>query len=294
MLHVDLLNQPSAEALRVSIDIPLDLAVIVPVMNERDNVLELLDRLRAALTNIEWEAVFVDDASSDGTPELLEAIARTDRRVRLIRRFGRRGLSTAVIEGMLSSTAPILAVIDGDLQHDETILPVLYRAVAEADCDVAVGSRYMTGGSTGEWASHRKAVSWLATRLGAYITRTSVTDPMSGYFAVSRARLVELAPRLSGVGYKILLDILSSARAPLSVVELPYTFRSRIAGESKLDGLVVAQYLEMLWDKQFGRFIPARFVKFAAVGMVGLVLHLSILGGSLAGDSRSKSHRHWR
>lgn len=295
MLHFDIQKQGYAEAVGINsgsasspasgstfdIDRPTELAVIVPVMNEHANVRELLHRLSAVLPDIVWEAIFVDDASTDGTPELLEEIARSDRRVRLIRRFSRRGLSSAVIEGMLSSVAPVVAVIDGDLQHDEAILPDLYRMVAETDCEIAIGSRYMLGGSTSDWPLQRQIVSKLATRLSRYVTRATVSDPMSGFFAVSRSRVVELAPSLSGVGYKILLDLLTSAKTPLAIAELPYVFRTRTAGESKLDGLVIGQYLEMLWEKQFGNLVPTRFVKFALVGLSGLVVHMNVLGLAL-------------
>jgi dolichol-phosphate mannosyltransferase len=256
---------------------PLELSVVVPVMNEHDNVPELIRRLVMALAGIEWEVIFVDDGSTDGTQELVADIARDDRRVRLLQRIGRRGLSSAVIEGMLASTAPVLAVIDGDLQHDETLLPTLFQAV-RAGKDLAVGTRYANGGSVGDWSSSRAWISVQASRLAGLVTRTPLSDPMSGFFAVSRTRLVELAPRLSGIGYKILLDIAASSPTPLAVAEFPYTFRNRQAGESKLDSLVALQYFEMLVEKRLGRWIPLSFIKFSCVGALGLLFHLATLG----------------
>jgi dolichol-phosphate mannosyltransferase len=230
-----------------------------------------------ALADLEWEAIFVDDGSTDGTCELIEDIARVDRRVRLIRRVGRRGLSSAVMEGMLSSTAPILAVMDADLQHDERILPDLYRAVAEEGRDLAVATRYADGGGTGEWSRGRTLISSLATRLAEAMTGCKVSDPMSGFFAIERACLLAVAPRVSGIGYKVLLDILSSARQPLSVAERPYTFRVREAGESKLDAAIALQYFELLLEKSIGRFVPVRFIKFAIVGSLGVGVHMLTL-----------------
>jgi dolichol-phosphate mannosyltransferase len=266
---------------------PLALAIVVPTLNERENVARLLDLLALALADIEWEAVFVDDGSRDGTPEFLTKVSRRDRRVRLIRRVGRRGLSSAVMEGMLASTAPVVAVIDADLQHDERILPDLHRAVASGEADMAVGTRYAEGGSTGEWSAHRRAISRLATRLAVTIAGTRISDPMSGFFAIDRECLLRAAPNVSGVGYKLLLDIAASSPTPLRIAERPYTFRTREAGDSKLDSAIVLQYLELLAEKSVGRVVPIRFVKFALVGLLGVAVHVGLLFAmlDLAGQS---------
>lgn len=256
---------------------PLALSVIVPTYDERPNITTLLDRLRAALAGIEWEAIFVDDGSTDGTPELIADIAMRERHVRLIRRIGRRGLSSAVVEGMLASVAPVLAVIDADLQHDEAILPALYRAI-EAGADLAIGTRYAAGGSTGDWARGRARLSASATRLATRLLRTAVSDPMSGFFVIRRGALMASVPRLSTMGYKILLDIIASAPAPLAIREVPYTFRPRAAGESKLDAAIVLETALLLFDKLFGRWIPLRFAMFVGVGALGVGVHLVALG----------------
>ena len=256
---------------------PLELCVVVPVLNERANIAELIDRVGNVLSEIEWEIIFVDDGSRDGTPELISRLAATDRRIRLIRRFNRRGLSSAVIEGMMASTAPVVAVIDGDLQHDETLLPKLYRSIAEDRNDVAVGTRYTAEGSIGEWDRKRAWISAFATRLAEAIARTPLSDPMSGFFAVRHETIAELAPRLSGIGYKILLDIMASAPRPLEVAEFPYTFRTRQHGESKLDNIVALQYLEMLAEKRIGHLVPIKFLKFSCVGALGLGVHMIVL-----------------
>ncbi|MBZ6378096.1 dolichol monophosphate mannose synthase [Pacificimonas flava] len=260
---------------------PLELAVVVPVLNEHDNVGPLLEKLSIALAGIEFEVIFVDDGSGDGTPERVEAIAATDRRVRLLRRIGRRGLSSAVVEGFLSTVAQVVAVIDGDLQHDETVLPGLYRAIAEDGYELAVGTRYAEGGGTGDWDRARERISRLATRLAAPVTKTLLSDPMSGFFAAKRAVVLEAASDLSSVGYKILLDLVASHPRRLTLKEVPYEFRSRTAGESKLDSAVALEYFELLLDKLVGRFVPVKFLMFGAVGALGLLVHLCVLGVAL-------------
>jgi dolichol-phosphate mannosyltransferase len=256
---------------------PLAFALIVPVLNEHDNIAPLLTRLAIVLAHISWEVIFVDDGSSDGTIEAVEQLALTDRRIRLVRRVGRRGLSSAVMEGFLSTVAPVVAVIDGDMQHDESVLPNLYAAIASGDAELAVGSRYAEGGSLGEWSSKRASISKFATWLATPVMKTPLSDPMSGFFALRRSLAIEAAPRLSSVGYKLLLDIVASVPRRLAVSEIAYTFRTRTAGESKLDSAVALEYFELLLDKVFGRFLPAKLIMFGAIGVVGTAVHLSLL-----------------
>lgn len=269
--------QQQVDQSRVADDTPLDVTVVVPTLNEVDNIQPLLDRLEAALVAVEWEAIFVDDGSTDGTPELLTKIAQYDRRVRLIRRVGRRGLSSAVVEGALASTTPFVAVIDADLQHDERILPQLVAKIRDEGAELAVGTRYSDGGSTGAWDKKRLKISRFATALAGPVMKTRLSDPMSGFFAVRRDVLLEAAPKLSSIGYKILLDIVASAPRTLRVAEVPYTFGVRQHGESKLDDMVALEYLELLLDKMVGRFVPVKLIQFGAVGMIGVIVHLALL-----------------
>lgn len=255
----------------------LELAVVIPTLDERDNIAPLLAGLRRALDGIAHELIFVDDGSTDGTAELIAEIGRGDRSVRLIRRHGRRGLATAVTEGALATTAPIVAVIDADGQHDEAILPDLFEAVASGIADIAVGTRYGVGGSIGELDRRRSSISRLATKAAAVITETRLSDPMSGFFVVRQSRLLAALPHLSGTGFKILLDLLASTPGPLRIVELPYRFRTRKAGASKLDSAVALQFFAMLIDKRIGRLLPMRLMKFLTVGALGLLVHLSVL-----------------
>jgi dolichol-phosphate mannosyltransferase len=255
----------------------LDLTIVVPAFNERDNIEPLLERLEACLGGIEWEVVWVDDDSPDGTAAKVRGLARSDRRVRCVQRIGRRGLATAVIEGMLTSSAPYLAVIDADLQHDEKLLPEMLRLLRSGAYDIIVGSRYADGGSTGAWSQDRARASLIATRLARLVVAAELSDPMSGYFMLTRPALESCVRKLSGQGFKILLDIFASAPKPLRFKEMPYVFGRRLHGESKLDSLVVWEYLMLLLDKSIGVVLPARFVLFGLVGALGVLVHLATL-----------------
>ncbi|WP_366657159.1 glycosyltransferase family 2 protein [Fodinicurvata sp. EGI_FJ10296] len=259
-----------------------ELTVVIPTFNERDNVDPLLAKLRTALAGIEWEAIFVDDDSPDGTAARVIERARTDSRIRCLRRIDRRGLSSACIDGVLASAAPYFAVIDADMQHDETLLPDMLRQIRADGLDIVIGSRYVAGGGTGEWSGHRIAISRFANALSRLVTRVRLTDPMSGFFLMRREAFDRAAPSLSGQGFKILLDLFASSPKPLTFAELPYTFRSRTFGESKLDAQVVWDFLMLLLDKTVGRFVPVRFALFAAVGGIGVLVHLAVLAASLA------------
>jgi dolichol-phosphate mannosyltransferase len=260
---------------------PLELAIIIPVMNEAANVAPLIARLDAALAGIGWEAIFVDDHSPDGTATAVREHAIADRRIRIVERIGRRGLSSAVIEGMLATAAPVLAVIDGDMQHDEALLPALFATVS-GGADIAIGSRYVAGGGVGTWDESRASASRFATRAANAILPVAVSDPMSGFFAIRRRAFESALPHLSGSGFKILLDLIISSPVPPAIVELPYVFRERTLGESKLDLMVVAEYAQLLAEKTVGRIVPVRLLMFLAVGLLGLGVHLSVLGIGLA------------
>jgi len=257
---------------------PLQLTVVVPTFNERQNVAILLAKLEHALAGIEWEAIYVDDNSPDGTSDSVRVIARTDRRVRVIERIGRRGLSSACIEGMMASAAPYIAVIDADLQHDESILPQMLRKIESGGLDAVVASRMAPGGSMGEFSSERVRLSNLGTRMSRLICRCEVSDAMSGFFLVEAEFFRAIVPRLTGSGFKILLDLLASSPTVPRVAEVPYRFSNRQFGESKLDLNVGLEYLFLIVDKLVGRFLPTRFVLFALVGALGVLLHLAILG----------------
>ena len=252
-------------------------SVIIPTLNERDNVCEIVSRLGKALAGQTWEVVFVDDDSADGTLQVLRDLSRSDPRVRFLHRIGRRGLASAVTEGILSTSSPFVAVMDCDLQHDVAVLPAMFRRLQEGDCDIVVASRFTGDGGVGDWSKNRLFLSNVAKKLAHLVLASKITDPMSGFFFMRRDAF-DLAVRdLSNQGYKILLDILLSAKPSLRVEEVPYTFRARVRGESKVEPIVVLEYFTLLFDKVFGHVIPPRFVVFSLVGGGGVLVHMAVL-----------------
>ncbi|MBO1358466.1 glycosyltransferase family 2 protein [Acetobacter sacchari] len=255
-----------------------EITVVVPCYKEVANVRPLVDALTVALEGRDWEVVFVDDDSPDGTIDEVRALSEENWRVRGISRIGRRGLSSAVIEGALSSSARYVAVMDGDLQHDESRLPALIDALSEGRCDIAVGSRHVEGGDNSGLANvWRHALSDGGIRLAQMVLPVKVGDPMSGFFALRRTLFQRIAPRLSGQGFKILMDLIMSAPEKIRVEEIPCVFRPRVAGESKLDVLVLLQFAGLLLDKLFRGWLPVRFLTFACVGAIGVAVNLIVM-----------------
>jgi dolichol-phosphate mannosyltransferase len=251
-----------------------ELAVVSPTYNERANIEPFLDALAKALAGIDYEVIFVDDDSPDGTAELVRSIGQHNPRVRLLHRINRRGLASATVEGMMSTSAPYVAVMDADLQHDERILPQMLNRLKAGHLDVVIGSRNIAGGGMGEFSSFRVALSNAGRRLSRFACHASLSDPMSGFFVVSRTFLDESVRSLSSRGFKILLDLVASSQRPVQFDEVPFTFRQRLHGQSKLDILVGLEYLELLCDKLIGDWIPVTYLLFACVGSIGLILHL--------------------
>ena len=276
------LDRPEVQSF-TSLPPSLGVSIVIPTFNERENVEEIVQRIDAALVGTHWEIMFVDDDSPDGTAELVRAVSRRDPRVRCLHRIGRRGLSSACIEGTLATSAPVIAVMDADLQHDERILPEMLRRLQNEDLDVVVGSRYVDGAGIGQWQSERAAMSRFATSLSKLIVSADLKDPMSGYFMIRRAAFMDSVRGLSSIGFKILLDLFASAPRPLRFCEVPYQFRLRHAGESKLDSGVMWDYGMLLLDKLVGRVIPARFIAFSLIGGLGVGVHLLALVASLKG-----------
>jgi dolichol-phosphate mannosyltransferase len=259
-----------------------ELSVIVPTFNERTNVPILVERLSRALAACDWEVVFVDDNSPDGTAAVARALGEADSRVRCIRRIGRRGLAGACLEGMLASQARYVAVIDADLQHDETLLAAMLDHLRADRADVVIASRYLDGGSAAGLSPARARLSRWSNVLTRLALGIDLTDPMSGYFAIRRDAFEALAPSISSQGFKILLDLLASARGRLRTLELPSTFRERQHGDSKVDSKVALDFAALLTSKLTNDVIPGRFVLFCLVGLTGLGIHLSILAVLLA------------
>jgi dolichol-phosphate mannosyltransferase len=253
------------------------LSVVVPTFNERDNVAQLYRKLDSALTGIAWEVVFVDDNSPDKTWQVVRELARQDSRVRCIRRIGRRGLSGACIEGILASGAPYAAVMDADLQHDETQLPKMLSLLESGKAELVVGSRYVEGGSADSFDRQRAGFSAFATGIARRVLGVSIADPMSGFFMIRRDKFEQIAPKLSTQGFKILLDIVATAQGDLKTIEVPFTFGSRLHGESKLDSMVALDFLGLVLAKFSNDVVSLRFLLFAMVGGTGLFVHLATL-----------------
>lgn len=254
------------------------LSIIVPTYCEAENIGPTIAAVQAALTGISWEIIFVDDDSPDGTVDTVRSLGEHDGRVRVIRRIRRRGLAGAVIEGMLASAADTVAVIDADLQHDEKLLPKMLEAIEAGKAELVIATRYaQSGDAEAGFSKLRRNASTFATRLTNLLLRTNVSDPMSGFFMIRRDAMDRIAPNLSTGGFKLLLDILASAPAGLKIIEVPYQFRPRQLGKSKLDALVIADFFGLLLSKLSGNNISPRFFLFALVGATGLVVHLAAL-----------------
>jgi dolichol-phosphate mannosyltransferase len=253
------------------------ISVVVPTFNERENVKSLHEKLQMALAGIAWEVIFVDDNSPDGTWDVVRSLARQDSRVRCIRRLGRRGLSGACIEGILACSAPYVAVMDADLQHDESQLPKMLSLLQHAGAELVVGSRYIEGGSAASFDKRRAGASAIATEIAKRVLHVSIADPMSGFFMIRRDRFEQLAPKLSTHGFKILLDIVATAQGNLKTVEIPYKFGTRLHGESKLDSMVALDFLGLVLAKFTHDVMSLRFLLFVIVGGTGLFVHLGTL-----------------
>lgn len=264
---------PSPEATAL----PIELSIVVPTLNELGNVAALVTHIATALDHIGWELIFVDDDSADGTAASVREIAKSDKRIRCVQRIGRRGLASACVEGVLASAADCVAIMDADLQHDESVLPKMLQLMHCADIDLVIGSRYTSGGSIGDWDDKRASMSRFATALSRLVCKQTISDPMSGFFMIRRTAFDASVHQLSLLGFKILLDIVASASQPLKIAEVPYRFGTRQAGESKLDSLVMWEFGMLLLDKSVGRYVPARFISFAAVGAAGVLVHMSVL-----------------
>lgn len=252
------------------------LSVVIPTFKERGNVAELIRRLETALAGIHWEAIFVDDNSPDGTADLLREIAAGDARIRCLRRVGRRGLAGACIEGILSSSAPFVAVMDADLQHDEKTLPKMLAKLERDEADLVAATRYAEGGSAEAFGEARGMTSRLATRLARTLLGAPLSDPMSGFFMLRRDRFENIADRLSPAGFKILLDIVT-ASGSLRIAEQPYAFGVRHSGESKFNIQIGVEFLGLLAAKLSRGALDPRFIFFAIVGASGLAVHLAVL-----------------
>jgi len=250
------------------------LSVILPTYNEAQNIPLLTKRLEAALADIDYEIIVVDDNSPDRTWKTAENLAERNPRIRVLRRFDERGLSSAVLTGMSIAGGEVFAVMDADLQHDEAILPGMVAAIREENCDVAIGSRGAPGGDYGTWSKRRRLMSWGAAAAARLVLPIKITDPMSGFFAIDRKVYYEVSEEINPRGFKILLEFIGRGRK-MRTQEIGYSFRNRVHGETKLSPSVVRNYFVALYDLRFGRYLPASFVLYGAVGASGVVINVA-------------------
>lgn len=254
------------------------LSIILPAFNEAGNIPLIVEKIDAAMGDIPYEVIVVDDDSPDGTADVTRRVAAERPNVRCVQRIGRRGLSGACIEGMMAASAPVVAVMDADMQHDETRLPVMLAEIGKG-ADLVIGSRYVDGGnaSSGFQKKTRARGSELATALANRITGAYTTDPMSGFFMMRRELADRAARVISRDGFKILFDIVSRFGPDIRIAEVPFQFRERIEGESKLGFLVTVQFLGLLVSRYTGGFIPVKFLLYGLVGFSGLFVHMATL-----------------
>ncbi len=234
------------------------LTLIIPTLNEVDNIDPLIRGLETVLRDIAWVAIFVDDDSEDGTFDVIRTLGSGRPHIQAIRRVGRRGLSTACIEGMAMAVSPYLAVLDADLQHDEHLLRPMLDMMERDHLDLVVASRFARGGSVGGLSRRRALMSRCANALSARLCRVRLSDPMSGFFMLRRRLFQEVYGGLSGHGTKILLDMMTASRRPLACAELPLRFRERHSGESKLDAQVMWEFLYLLSQMVVRRVASSR------------------------------------
>jgi dolichol-phosphate mannosyltransferase len=243
-------------------------SIILPTYNEAGSLPRAIEALRTALAGRDdWEVIVVDDDSPDGTWQLAQELGKADRRIRCYRRIDRRGLSSAIVDGLSLGTGERLLVMDADLQHDASKVPELLAALDNAD--VSVGSRFMRGGGTGEWSKLRLLLSRTATLACRLVLGLRASDPMSGFFAVRREAFLTVAQRLNPRGYKLLMELLTLLRVK-PVAEVPYVFSPRLAGVSKLSGGVIWEFGLSLIELGTRNIISARFMKYALVGLSGV------------------------
>jgi dolichol-phosphate mannosyltransferase len=262
------------------------LSVVSPTLNEAANVPMLVEQLESALREIDYEILIVDDNSPDLTWSVAQNISSKNPRVKSIRRMDNPGLGLAVINGFAEATGEVLACIDADLQHDPAILPRMLEEL-QAGADVVVGSRHVDGGSTGKWTRLRRLESWIAGSAAQFLLGFKLRDPMSGFFLVWREDFKEVRPHLDGNGFKILLEIVARLHRS-NIKEVPYTFRPRVAGESKLSGKVALQYVRQLWRLcSESQRSSVRFLKSAMVGSIGVLINLGVMACLLGWTSLS-------
>jgi dolichol-phosphate mannosyltransferase len=257
-----------------------ELSIIVPTFNEFGNVIPLYKEIKKALKTVKHEIIFVDDDSKDGTIDEINELIKQYDNVRLIHRIDKRGLSSACIDGFIASNSKYVSVIDADLQHEPALLSKMLQKIRSDKLDLIIASRFLKDSVISGLSNTREKFSSIGNVISTMITGVKLSDPLSGYFMIKKNIVSPLIPKLSGMGFKILLDIVSTSRfsrIKLNYLELPTHFRERNKGESKLDLLTILEFVTLILDKILGKYIPIRLVLFVIVGFSGLLLHMLVL-----------------
>ncbi len=249
--------------------------MITPTYNEAENIPVLIERIHASLQDVTHEIIVADDNSPDGTWQAADEIARSDPSVVVLRRFHDHGLSAAVLDGMAAARGAFIAVIDADLQHDETKLPEMLALAQSGDTDVVVGSREMDDGGYGEWSTQRRFVSWVASAIAKVFLMVPTSDPMSGFFLMSRDTYEASAADINPRGFKILLEFIGRNKN-LRVVDVGYEFSNREHGETKLNRSVIRSYLLGVAELRMGRSINPVFLLYVLVGILGVIVNSAL------------------
>jgi dolichol-phosphate mannosyltransferase len=248
-------------------------SIIVPTLNEADNIDQLIREIFSSCEGrpFEPEIIVVDDGSTDGTRDLVTKW-QLQHRVKLLAREGKRGLASATVDGAMLASGDVVVVIDADLSHPPSKIPELAEPVLKGTCDIAIGSRYIPGGSIPGWPLRRRFTSKCATYFAWPVV--DVNDPMSGFFAVRRERLLSIGCDVPG--YKTNLEILARGGDQIRAIEIPIEFVDRRYGQSKLGFKVIADYLRQLFALAGGNVSASNGARFAVVGVIGLIVDLSI------------------
>jgi dolichol-phosphate mannosyltransferase len=249
------------------------ISIIVPTYNERDNILPLVERLSRTLAGHNFEILLVDDSSKDGTVDAAAALA-VKYPVKVLVRSNERGLATAVLHGIKYAKGEIIGVMDADLQHPPEINAALLKAI-EDGADMAIASRYVTGGGVPNWGLVRRIISKGAGTIAHLFLPSirKVKDPMSGFYMFKREALGDI--KFDPIGYKILLEMLVMGNFK-KVVEVPFIFEDRSSGRSKMKARQQIDFLKHIWSLMRRNGELKRFVKFCAVGLSGVVVNLGI------------------
>ena len=250
------------------------LSVIIPTYNEVNNIEPIVKLLELSLKSINFEIIFVDDNSPDGTINEIKKLSEVNKKVRYILRFDKSGLSSAVTDGILNAESEICVVMDGDLQHDEKIIPMMFKKIVDGKLDLVVGSRFKRKNDSSSLNTKRFLFSKFGNMLSNSLLINKLTDPMSGFFMIRRNIFLSIIPRLSQIGFKILLDLIISSEKKLSFQEIEFKFRKRNSGDSKLNYLIFWDYFLMLIDKKFGKLVPVRFISYCLIGLIGVLIHI--------------------